>query len=737
MNLSSEIKISLIYLKFIVLNSSCFFCINYSGSKILKSKHIFLFLFCSIFLVNQKIYSQSILNLPVTNENFPKFDEYIRKYAPSDSAFNVMVLLANRQANSARNAVSREVLVTYISYFPNYTDVLKNRIINDEVLMQSQSATPDMYQIYEKYAVDSANTENGYLGIQRLCDNYINHLRIDSSVAFIKQFMRYPIKKITNPNILKKISYTDPKAEYVNLYPSYTKKLNQIIEILEAPFEGLKINNLGTNINTTGGEWDPNPTPDGRYLYLTVNGRGDGYGGHDVFVSTFKDGAWQKPVNVGPKVNGPNNETIDGISTDGNTILLSGDFEGTLGKFDIYLVTRDENGWGPLEHLPFPINTSYHDEGACISSDGKVLVFTSDRPGGTGIYVPNGQLYHGTNNGNMDIYVTFKTDSGWSKPLNIGKQINTPFAERSPFLHPDGKTLYFSSDGHPGLGKMDVFKTIRLDDTWTNWSEPVNLGKEINTILDDWGYKITVNGDSAFFASQWRTIGIGDWDVYSVQLPQKAKPDTVITIHGKVTDQDGKPISADIKWEDLTTGKNVGILKSDPRDGSYIIILPLGKNYGYFAEKKGYYSTSDNIDLRETSPKKGKLTVERDIKLISIADLTDKKVKVRINNIFFDFDDNKLKPESYPELDRLCKVITENPTIKIHVEGHTDNIGSSKYNLDLSKSRAEAVREYLIKKGIVKSRFTIMGFGDTIPVADNSNDEGRAKNRRVEVWFVK
>ena len=474
-------------------------------------------------------------------------------------------------------------------------------------------------------------------------------MKFDSAIMVYRKFRDYKIKNINrispenkqsvNPDENQnKNSKEKKKKNHSNsspnksveseilLYPDFISKFNKTIEIFEAPLEHLKINNLGPVINSSTGEWDPNPTPDGRYLYFTTSGRTDGYGGHDVFVSKFEKGAWQKPFNIGNKINGPNNETIDNISADGNTVLLSGDFEGTLGKFDIYLVSRDEHGWGPLEHLPYPINTIYHDEGACLSSDGKVMVFTSDRPGATGPYVPQGTLYHGTNNGNLDIYVCFKNENGWSTPKNIGTDINTPYSERSPYLHPDGKTLYFSSDGHPGLGRLDVFKTVRLDDTWTHWSEPVNLGKEINTILDDWGYKITVHGDSAFFAAQWRTIGYGDWDLFSVNLPQKAKPEKVITIRGKVTDQNGNPLSADILWEDLTTGKNVGHLKSNPEDGTYIIILPFGKNYGYFADKTGYYPSSENIDLINNTSSLQKNELVKDIKMVTIRDMADKQV---------------------------------------------------------------------------------------------------------------
>jgi len=674
-----------------------------------KEKNI-LFLFFFLLALTayvRPLSAQTIFNTPLSPENFPLYDKYIRDYAPADSAFNVVMFIANRNASARRYAASRQVMIIYGNLFPNKANEINESRKNNEIFMLCNTPAKDLENFYLQYAKDSANTENGYLALQRLADNYINTFKFDSAVALYKAFLP--------------------------LYPDIGK-LQKTIAILEAPLNYLEINNLGALVNTAAGEWDPNPTPDGRYLYFSTSGRKGSYGGHDVFVSTFEGGKWQEPINVGPKINKENNETIDNISADGNIVLLSGNFDGTFGQFDIYLVKRTAEGWGPLEHLSYPINTEYHDEGANITSDGKSLLFTSDRPGGVGPYVPNSYFYHGTQNGNMDIYVSQKTESGWSEPINLGETINTPYAERSPYLHPDGKTLYFSSDGHAGLGRMDVFKSVRLnEDSWTEWSEPVNLGKEINTILDDWGYKVVVGGDSAFFAREMGKDGYGSWDLYSVLLPSSAKPQKVVTIKGRVIDQNNKPIDADIIWENLDNGMQIGQLRSNPNDGSYIIILPVGKNIGYYAQKDGYYSSSDNIDLTDIHESK---TITRDIKLVSIKDMTNSNIKVRMNNIFFEFDKFELMKSSFPELQRLVKLLNENKKIKVHIEGHTDNIGTEDYNIELSRKRAESVRNYLTAKGIDKSRFTIMGFGSSIPVADNNTDEGKAENRRVEIWFV-
>ncbi len=672
-------------------------------------KLIFYFLLLSFFLILEPALSQSIFKIPPNEDNLPKYEQYISDYAPSDSAYRVFNYLINSFINLRKPILSYQLWKKFNEQFPKRKNELANLLRNIKEFVIFYSAPPEHYNLYEQFIRDFATEEYGYVALAKRVDNYINQRMWDSAIYYFRQFQ--------------------------HLFPNKKNHIEKIIEILSAPTQGITIRNLGPIINTEKDEWDPCPTPDGRFLYFSTRDRQGGSGNSDVFVSENIDRKWTEPKNLGPSVNGPNDETIDNVSPDGSTLLLSGTFPGTFGKFDIYFIRKTEDGWGPLEHLPFPINTPYVDEGATISSDGNVLIFTSDRPGGVGPYVPYGTLHHGNQMGNMDLYVCFRTDTGWSQPINLGPTINTPYAERSPFLHPDGRTLYFSSDGHPGLGRLDVFKSVRLrEDSWTEWSEPINLGKEINTILDDWGYKITLKGDSAFFAGHWRTAGYGGWDLYSVTLPSYAKPQPLATIVGKVLDPQGKPIFTKIVFEDLSKNKKIGTVNSNPDDGSYIIILPLGKNYGYYAEKEGYFPSSSNIDLTNYSKD---TTIVFDIILYPMDLLLETQKKVRLNNIFFDFDKYDLKPESYPELDRVYKILAENPQYILHIEGHTDSIGTDEYNLKLSQRRAESVRNYLIKKGLAKDRIVIFGYGFSMPLASNETEEGRALNRRVEIWFVR
>ncbi len=570
----------------------------------------------------------------------------------------------------------------------------------------SQVPKPETVEFYHRYIERNAPSPDAYVAIQRLAFQAIKDKNWAGAADTFKTYARFFLK-----DSLKRV----PKT----------------IEMLTTKEALIAISNLGDSINTKTGEWDPTPTPDGSTLYMTTSGRPDGSGGEDVFYSERKNGKWGKARNIGRPINANLSETIDNVSADGNTLFLSGFFRGSYGEFDIYTAERTATGWEALRQLPQPINSQYHEESGGMSADGKALIFTSDRPGGIGGYVPRGRyIYHGGVQGNMDVYVAIKTQNGWSKPINLGSTINTPYAERSAYLHPDGKTLYFSSDGHYGLGGMDVMKSTRLSDTsWTEWSEPINIGRQINSPNDDWGYKPNVTGDTAFFAALNREGGKGEWDIYTATIAKNAKPENVATISGKVMDDDGKPLDAAIRWENLTTKEVVGQLKTNPRDGTFFIALPLGKNYGYFAEKQGYYSVSKNIDLRK---KKANIHISENIVLTQLKELLESKKSIPINNIFFNTNEFELQKESFPELDRLAAILKENKTIKIEISGHTDDVGNEDANLKLSQNRAKAVREYLIKVGCDEKAITAIGYGKRKPVNKEKTEEARAQNRRVE-----
>jgi outer membrane protein OmpA-like peptidoglycan-associated protein len=509
-------------------------------------------------------------------------------------------------------------------------------------------------------------------------------------------------------------------------------KFKKIIRTLKAPEEKLIVTNLGTGINSDYFEYHPIPTADGIKIYFIGNDRTGGYGGEDVFVSEFIDGVWNEASNLGRCINTDINEGIVGVSADGNTLLLFGNYDSSLGEGDIYYTDKTINGWNGLHHFPRPVNSKYWECDASITCDGKAVLYTSDRPGGVGGFHKKDSEFNLHCRGNTDIYISLKCDKGWSEPINLGAIVNTPYCERTPFLHPDGKTLYFSSDGHYGLGALDVYKTVRLNDTsWTEWSEPVNLGKEINTVGSDWGYKVSTCGNVAYFSACDENEA---YDIYSINLPKETRPELVATICGKITNSNGHPLDADIKWEDLSTGENAGQLKSNPQDGTYFIALPLGKNYGYYAQSEGYYPLSHNINLLDTT---GAVNITENIILVSIEEMKEKEIAVRINNIFFDYNEYEIKPESFPELDRLANILNQNQDAKIEIAGHTDDIGSDSYNLELSGKRAQAVVNHLISLGCCSENLIARGYGESKPLVSNETEEGCTQNRRVEFRFIK
>jgi outer membrane protein OmpA-like peptidoglycan-associated protein len=285
--------------------------------------------------------------------------------------------------------------------------------------------------------------------------------------------------------------------------------------------------------------------------------------------------------------------------------------------------------------------------------------------------------------------------------------------------------------GHGGLGGLDVFKTTRLDDSWTNWSEPEHLGKIINTATDDWGYKISTDGSTAYFSVAPRTTG--NSDIFQVLLPEALRPELVSTITLTVKDKDGNPVEADVLLEDLTTGEIIGQLRTDPLTGRFFTVLPHEGRYSYVITKEGYFPRSNHIDLLEEG---AKLEVDEIIELQKIDEMIGEENTIRLNNLFFDLDKFVIRTESYPELKRMANIITDN-NLRIEILGHTDNTGSPAYNKTLSEQRANAVQEYLIGQGIDASKITIQGFGETKPLASNDTEKGRAQNRRVEIKFVK
>jgi outer membrane protein OmpA-like peptidoglycan-associated protein len=514
--------------------------------------------------------------------------------------------------------------------------------------------------------------------------------------------------------------------------PERAAEVNRSIENCNFAIEAMKnpvlFNpvSLGDGVNTELDEYYPSLTVDESVLLFTrldLDKRiADGVN-ENLYVSQFLDYLWQPARNIGPPVNTRYNEGASAISPDGQMIVFTsceimrglGYGEGRMGfgSCDLFYTFRTGNKWQVPQNLGKPLNSHLWESQPAFDADGRTLYFVRGIPASGGIIE------------NSDIYVSSLNEQGmWSIPRALGSNINTKGNEESVFIHPDGQTLYFSSDGHPGMGGYDIYMSRRLPDG--NWGEAVNLGYPINTSGNEMGFIVSASGKQAYFSSN-RKGGLGGQDIYSFELDPSLRPFPVTYLKGVVYDAESTlPLSARFELININTGVVVISSSSDPVTGDFMLSLPADQTYALNVSKDGYLFYSDHFELA------GNFTAlkpfEKDIPLQPIK--TGESVVLR--NIFFDTDQFVIKPESMIELDKLTNLMTQNIAVKIEIGGHTDNTGSRKHNETLSENRAKAVREYLISKGIDASRITYRGYADTIPIADNNTPEGRSQNRRTE-----
>lgn len=494
-----------------------------------------------------------------------------------------------------------------------------------------------------------------------------------------------------------------------------------------------------------------------------------------TFDYTVKDveGANKKITKEYLSFNTPENEKFCYVTADGNTMFVTRQIGDE--KSNIWISKYDGKNWGNLTKLPFPINNSGHNGIISASSDQNTLyLMNTYKPDGqsdkSGISVttktkdgwevpktitvdnlvnknrfasyffssdnkilllgvqPNVEDYD-----EQALFVSFiKEDGTYTEPKNLGPQINTLAMDFNPFLAPDSKTLYFSTTGRAGYGSADIWVSHRLDDTWQNWSEPENLGPNINSDGFELNLTLDAKGDFAYLGSYDKSLAgyKGEGDIMKIQLPEGAKPEPVVLVFGKVLNKStNEPIAAKINYFDLTTGQEYGTAISDINTGEYSIVLPRGINYGFKSEAAGYVSISENLDLTKLDKYE---EIEKNLYLVPI----QIGQTIRLNNLFFDTGEYALKESSNSELKNLLKLLSLNPKMKIKIVGYTDNVGSAASNQTLSKNRANAVYEWLVANKANKANLSSVGMGMKDPVATNDTEEGRQQNRRVEFTII-
>ncbi len=492
----------------------------------------------------------------------------------------------------------------------------------------------------------------------------------------------------------------------------------------------LKVENLGININSDLPELRPTISADGNLLFfITENHPANTKfssipNSQDIWYSERDStGKWSEARHLKDPINTVFYNAVYWISPDKNRILIRGAFtEGGYAGKGVSISKRLRNGrWGYPEALQIK---NYHNydrglqSGASMANDGQTLLF---------------YMTPDVRSSNNDMYVCFLQEDGtWSEPKSLGKKLNLPgYNEMTPYIASDGVTLYFSSDRPGGLGDNDIWMTKRLDKSWTKWSDPVNLGSPINT--PDWDAFFTLDAGGEYAYLTTKLGGYGESDIVRVKLLEKEKPNPVVLVSGNVYNKKtGEPLSASLVYETLPDGIEAGNGISNELDGSFKIVLPYDKNYAIRAKANKFFAVSENLNL-DSLVKAGYKEIHKDLYLVPI----EIGQVVRLNNVFFDFDKSFLRPESFVELDRVVKLMKENPTIEIEMSAHTDSRGSDDYNYRLSDDRARSVREYILSKGIPASRIISQGYGETRPEVPNDTDENRQLNRRVEFKILK
>jgi len=509
------------------------------------------------------------------------------------------------------------------------------------------------------------------------------------------------------------------------------------------------IDNLGPNVNSSYRDYSPLISADESMMIFTSRRENTTGGGRDTRDNLFMEdiyvsyknnmGKWIPAENMGKPLNGSGNDATVGLSPDGQQLFI---FNGESGQGDILVSELEGSEWSKPDDdaLKKYINTEYHESSASFSFDGRTMYFVSNKPE--------------DNLGDHDIFVSSwdEEKERWGEPSNLSNAINTEYDERGVFMHPDGRTIYFSSKGHSSMGGFDIFKSELQDDG--NWGEPENLGWPINTPDDDVFFVMAASGKHGYYASA-KEDGEGSYDIYMITFRGPEKPviqsneDKLLAstepvsevvmeesveiktmrltiLKGTVKDALSlNPIEATIEIVDNEKNEVISVMKSNSSTGKYLISLPSGKNYGIAVKAEDYLFHSENFNIPEATNYQ---EITKDILLNKMAVGS----KIVLKNIFFDYAKATLRSESFAELDRLVDLLSKYPSTRIEISGHTDNRGSLKLNTSLSENRAKAVVDYLIGKGIAEDRLEYKGYAYFQPIDTNDTPEGRQNNRRVE-----
>ncbi|MCQ2281901.1 MAG: OmpA family protein [Bacteroidales bacterium] len=551
----------------------------------------------------------------------------------------------------------------FARFYQRFPHLLPHQMRDHDSLAVEANANYDYRQI-DSCIRAVAPCHEAFIMLQQLLKDHIDHNRFSAAIDIAKQY-----------------------APHFRSSTEYLKLLSTLASDMTG---GGRSAALSAVINTPkGDEFAPVISADSRTLYFAGKNRPENIGGEDVFVATRNSaGGWSSPSLEMDLSHTYGNEAPISISTDGNTLLLYQ--TGVL-----YQADRTANGWR-VAKLPQIFNNASWQSDACLAANGRAILFAA--LGRTDREVDS----------SLNLYISIMDDRGnWGQPFELGESVNTPFDERSPYLHPDMRTLYFSSEGHGSMGQMDVYVTTRLDDSWTRWSEPINIGRDINTTGDDWGYKVTTDGSKAYFSRREQSQNI-----YTVTLPDVARPQPVATLSGTLRDQAGRPLSATLCWEDPVSGRLLGQCPSDPVKGTYMLILPLGAEYNLFVRHPDFFPECRRVDLTDFSSAQSQVC---DFDLVPIIQMTENGTSVVLQGISYQLSGARYTDNSQAELLRLASYLSRHgyhAVIEVHVDG---NVGDAD-NLILTQQRADGLLEFLVEHGVSRSQLTVIGKGSDVPL---------------------
>jgi outer membrane protein OmpA-like peptidoglycan-associated protein/Tfp pilus assembly protein PilF len=600
---------------------------------------------------------------------------------------------------------SKKAIKYFESAFKNYQLQYFNNAKNDlEKSLSYDGQFIDAYILLGEIANEENNKE-------KAIEYYQKAISINKDYNPLMYLRKADLEKETGKYHIAKTNYETflSSGKQLKEYRGYVeKKIRQCkfaIELKKKPVE-FNPNNLGADINTSISEYWPSLTADGEMLVFTTSNRKTN-SQEDLYSSIKINGQWQKAVKIAPPINTQGSEGAQTISADGKTMVFTACLrKDGYGSCDLYISKKKGANWSRPVNIGPPINSQYKESQPSLSANGETLFFASNRPGGKGQF---------------DIWKSDFVKGKWTTPLNLGDSINTAEDELAPFIHYDNKTLYFSSQGHLGMGGSDLFISKKLENN--TWSKAKNLGYPINTHYNEESLIVTADGKLGLFSSNMDG-GLGQKDIYQFVLPTEIKPGKTIFIKGLVFNAKTKePLAA--KVEISNTNKNETLnTESDEITGEFLSCLPPQQNYFFHVEKEGFMIFSDNFALADSS-----IFIKIALQPIEIGSTAILK------NIFFEYNSYQLKKESFPELEKLKKFILKN-NLSVEIQGHTDNEGTDAYNQKLSTNRAKSVLEYLLKIGVKKEQLSYKGYGFKHPIASNQTEEGRAKNRRTEFKVI-